>query len=158
MSILAETSNVTSRHWLRMPAPHSGENFELFIFTGIAVFDGQLKGTGGSWERGQAYINANYSNIVSTGQAILPQNWTVDTHLASISNIEAAINTGWAVDNFSLSRGSNHLGGGKVAVRNGILGIAMDVAVRDSDAYIQRLSYHVTILGKIVAYAAPPVK
>ena len=153
MTITEWTNKTTSRHWLRMPAPNSGTNFELFIFSGIAIFN-KLKGTGSSWEGGNAIINANYK-IIAKGNAIRPRNWTVDIHLASISNWDVAKNTGWAVDDYSLRRYDNNLGGGRVAVPNGSLVLDTKIAVRDIDAYIHRLSYHVTILGKVVDYEAP---
>ncbi len=149
MPITEHTDKITSRHWLRMPVPQSG--IELFIFSGIAIFD-KLKGTGSSWAGGDATIEAKYKEIIPQNKAIQPTNWTVDIHLASISNWDVAKNTGWAVNNYSLRRFNNYLGGGKVVVPNGSLVLDTKIAVRDIDAYIHRLSYHVTILGKVVDY------
>lgn len=151
MPITDNTHGTISRHWLRMPAPHSGEDYELFIFSGIGIFDG-LKGTGSSWDGGDANIYADYTNVISKDQAILPRHWTVDVHLASIFNANVANNTGWSVNDFSLTRVTNDLGGGQVTVQGGILVVKAGIAVRDIDAYIHRLSYHVTILGKVVDY------
>ena len=134
-----------------MPASHSGKNFELFIFSGIAIFD-KLKGTGSSWVGGNAIIEAKYK-IIAQSNAILPRYWTVDIHLASISNWDVAHNTGWSVNDYSLRRYDNNLGGARVVVSNGSLVLDTKIAVRDIDAYIHRLSYHVTILGKVVDYS-----
>jgi hypothetical protein len=151
MPITDGSHGTISRHWLRMPAPHSGENFELFIFSGIAIFN-NLKGTGSSWDGGDARIDADYSNVIPQGQAILPRHWTVDVHLASIFNANTAINTGWSVNNFSLARVENGLGGDRVAAVGGNLRLRAGIAVRDIDAFIHRLSYNVTILGKPVDF------
>ena len=154
MAFRDSTARIVSRHWLRMPAPDAGADFELFIFTGIAVLS-RTKGAGTSWEKGTVLINANYSNVVSRDHAIQPRHWTVDVHLASIFNADVANNTGWAIDAFSLDRRTNNLGGRNVVVAHGMLQITTKVAVRDIDAYIHRLSYHVTILGKVADYATP---
>lgn len=156
MPIVETSNNTRSRHWLRMPAPEVGSGYELFIFTGIAIFE-KLKGTGSSWEGGEAGISANYQNVFSPNQAILPKHWTVDVQLASIFNAGVANNTGWSVNEYSLVRVTNGLGGGKVAVPSGRLVLDSKIAVRDSDAYIHRLSYNVTILGKVVEYTTPPI-
>lgn len=154
MTITELTEKTASKHYLRMPVPESGKNFELFIFSGIAIFN-KLKGTGSSWEGGYAYIAAKYNNVIAQGKAILPKHWTVDVHLASISNLKVANNTGWSVNEFSLRKYDNNLGGGRVVVPDGSLVLDTKIAVRDIDAYIHRLSYHVTILGKVVNYKAP---
>ena len=155
MTISEHTSNTVSRHWLRMPAPDAGDKFELFIFSGIAIFD-ELKGANSQWRGGEAFITANYANVISQRTAILLRHWTVDVHLASIANqSRVSNNIGWAVDGFSLVREKNSAGGGVVAVPEGRLRIKSKVAVRDKDAIIHRLSYHVTILGKIVDWSGP---
>lgn len=149
MAFLEGSTNTRSRHWLRMPAPHVGTDFELFTFTGVALFN-SLKGTGSSWIEGDANIIATYPQVIGADKAILTQNWTVDVGLASISNKNHAVNTGWSVNKYSLRRIDNKLGGGKVAAAQGNLGIDTLVAMRDIDAKILRLSYNVTILGKVV--------
>ncbi|MCZ6862540.1 MAG: hypothetical protein O7I42_20085 [Alphaproteobacteria bacterium] len=151
MAIGESTSNVTSRHWLRMPTPHARANSELFVFSGIAIFD-QLKGTGSSWEGGTATIVANYGNVIPEGRAILPHHWTVNIQLASIFNANVANNTGWSVNDYRLRRFRNALGGDRVAVVEGKLIVRAEIAVRDIDAFIHRLSYDVTILGTVVDF------
>ena len=153
MAITDTTTNVISRHWLRIPTPETGANHELFVFSGIAIFDG-LKGTGSSWDEGPALIHANYTNVIPPNRAILPRHWTVDVHLASIFNANVANNTGWAVKEFSLILAPNS-DGTQVAVPGGILNLRAQIAIRDSDAFILRLSYQVTIQGSIIAYTAP---
>ena len=149
MPISETTDKTTSRHWLRMPAPDAGANFELFIFSGIGIFN-KLKGTGSAWEGGDSFIQADFSNVISENHAILTRHWTVDVHLASIFNFKVANNTGWSVNDFSLMRETNPSGGPQIAVVGGILRIKTKIAVRDIDAFIHRLSFHVTILGKVI--------
>jgi len=140
-----------------MPAPHSGEDYELFIFSGICVFDNTLRGIGPDWQEGPVEIFADYKNVISQDQAILLRHWTVDVHLASILNLKVANNTGWSVNAFSLKLEPNNPGGGRVAVSRGSLGVKATVAARDVDAFVLRLSYHVTILGKVVEFQGGPI-
>ena len=159
MAISDSSTTIVSKHWLRMPAASqqvlqppgagSARGTELFIFTGIAIFD-KLKGAGSDWDEGEVKIFADYSNVIDADKAILPQHWTVDIHLASIFNKNVAKNTGWSVNRFGLERVDNNLGGPKVAATSGILRLKAAIAIRDIDAMIHRLSYHVTILGKVV--------
>lgn len=159
MAISASTSNIAARHWLRMPVAGAGAGVELFLFTGVAVFGSdQIHGVStAQWERGSAFINADYSNVIPRDRAIVPQHWTVDVNLASLLNLGHAVNTGWAADSFSLTREDNGLGGDKVTLAGGILRVRAEVAVRDSDASILRLSYNVSILGRVVGYQHPPI-
>jgi len=103
----------------------------LFIYTGMAVFD--FKGTGGSWLRdsltfqiGRAFTLTQYKQAVATAS------------LASISNKDNAVNAGWAVDRVEAKRASN----GKIE-------LTMNLAIRDSDGYIHRIAYEVSVLAKI---------
>jgi hypothetical protein len=154
MAINGVTDNVTSRHWLRIPTPETGANHELFIFSGIAIFGNQLKGTGSSWDGGTAFIHANYQNVIPSNRAILTRQWVVDVHLASIFNANVANNTGWAVDNYSLTLIENP-DGTLLSVAGGILVLRAEIAVRDIDAFLHRLSYQVTIQGSVIPFTPP---
>jgi hypothetical protein len=76
--------------------------------------------------------------------------------MSSIFNAGQSINSGFAVDVWRPSpfaTDTNALNGQSVS--NLFDGIVVDVAVRDSDAFMFRISYHITLLGKIIFTQAP---
>jgi hypothetical protein len=108
-----------------------GDANRLFIYTGIAVFN--FKGTGSGWRKdtltfqvGRTFTTTQFKKAVATAA------------LASISNVEHAVNAGWAVDKVAARRAST----GKVE-------LAMDLAIRDVDGYIHRVGYEVNVLAKL---------
>ena len=75
--------------------------------------------------------------------------------LSAIFNQGQSINSGFAVDAWR----PNHFGSGTDVlsnrpVNNLFSGINVDLAVRDTDAWLYRLGYNITLLGKIV-FVAP---
>ena len=71
--------------------------------------------------------------------------------LSSVYNHNESINSGFAVDAWRL----NPFGSGNDAITNQLFnrlfsGIQADIAVRDTDAWIFRLSYTIALLGKII--------
>jgi hypothetical protein len=79
------------------------------------------------------------------------EEWAPFAALSSIYDQDASDNAGFAVD---VWRPTPFLSGPDVVtnqmVSNLFSGIDVDVAVRDTDAWIYRVSYHITLLGKIV--------
>jgi hypothetical protein len=85
--------------------------------------------------------------------------WAPFVCLSSIFNENQSINSGFAVDVWR----PNHFGSGTDVltnhpVNNLFAGINADLAVRDTDAWIYRLSYNITLLGKIVFVAVRRTK
>jgi hypothetical protein len=82
------------------------------------------------------------------------EEWAPFASLSSIYNQDQSDNSGFAVD---LWRPTPFQHGPDVltnqTVSNLFSGIDVDVAVRDTDAWIYRVSYHITLLGKIVFIA-----
>jgi hypothetical protein len=83
------------------------------------------------------------------------EEWEPFVSLSSIFNQGQSINSGFAVDAWR----PNHFGSAtnvltNQSVNNLFAGINVDLAVRDSDAWIYRLGYNITLLGKIV-FVAP---
>lgn len=77
--------------------------------------------------------------------------------ISSIFNRNQSVNSGFAVDVWRpapYSSGTDAFSGAALAKL--FTGIAVDVAVRDSDAWLYRVSYHITLLGKIV-FVQPPI-
>jgi hypothetical protein len=84
------------------------------------------------------------------------EEWAPFASLSSIFNQDQSINSGFAVDVWR----PNHFATGTDAfthlpVGNVFTGINVDVAVRDTDAWIYRIGYNVTLLGKIVFLTTP---
>jgi hypothetical protein len=82
------------------------------------------------------------------------EEWAPFASLSSIFNQNQSINSGFAVDTWR----PNHFGSGTdvlstLPVNNIFSGINVDVAVRDTDAWIYRVSYNITLLGKIAFVA-----
>lgn len=89
------------------------------------------------------------------------EEWAPFASLGSIFDRNQSINAGFAVNTWRPSPfgktgsepGSGGLGNDLITnqpVSNLFQGITVDVAVRDSDAYLQRLGYNITLMGRIV--------
>jgi len=80
--------------------------------------------------------------------------WAPFVALSSIFDQGPSIDAGFAVNKWRpthFQKGVNWAGGGAVDnVFNVFTGITADLAVRDTDAFILKLSYNITLLGKIV--------
>jgi hypothetical protein len=148
MAIPVSSESIASRHYLVTPL--TTPDMKLFVFSGVASFNDKIKGrTREDWEFFAAQIEADYTNIIPNHRALqLTGGWVVDVQLASLFNRNQALNTGWAVNEFRLVTSDSH--DRLVAAVNGKLKILAEVAVRDSDAFIHKLSYHVTIVGRLV--------
>jgi hypothetical protein len=84
------------------------------------------------------------------------EEWAPFVSLSSIFDQDQSINAGFAVDVWR----PNHFATGTNAlthapVGNLFTGVNVDVAVRDTDAWIFRIGYNVTLLGKIVFLTTP---
>ncbi len=83
------------------------------------------------------------------------EEWAPFASLGSIFNQGQSINSGFAVEAWR----PNHFASGtdvvtNLPVTNIFSGINVDLAVRDTDAWLYRLTYNITLLGKIV-FVAP---
>jgi hypothetical protein len=84
------------------------------------------------------------------------EEWAPFASLSSIFNQDQSINSGFSVNVWR----PNHFATGTDAfthapVGNVFTGINVDVAVRDTDAWIYRIGYNVTLLGKIAFLTTP---
>ena len=83
--------------------------------------------------------------------------WSPFVSLGSVFDQGSSVNAGFAVDDWR----PNHFESGtdvvtNAAVNNIFTGVNADLAVNDSDAWIYRLGYNITLTGRIV-FTAPPV-
>ncbi len=71
--------------------------------------------------------------------------------LSSIFNAHESVNSGFAVDVWRPNAFSTAPDlATNLQVSNLFAGIQADIAVRDSDAYLYRLGYHITLIGRII--------
>jgi len=114
--------------------------------------------TGGSgplpWAIGRFGIPQPQNQSFTIGFSL--EEWAPFASLSSIFNQGHSINSGFAVDVWR----PNHFATGTDAfthapVGNIFTGINVDVAVRDTDAWLFRLGYNITLLGKIVFLTVP---
>ena len=83
--------------------------------------------------------------------------WAPFVSLGSVFDQGTSVNAGFAVDGWR----PNHFESGtdvvtSEAVNNIFTGVNADLAVNDTDAWIYRLGYNITLIGRIV-FIAPPV-
>lgn len=149
------------------PATIKDQKF-LVVLSGVAMLN--LKGTSTSqWRQETVLIlpdvqapmlyainrygiptppGANGLNYLTNMQL---EHWAPFAGLSSIYNKDESDNSGFAVDVWR----PNPFSSGQDAFTNAPLnnlftGIQVDVAVRDTDAWLYLLSYHITLIGKIV--------
>ena len=87
------------------------------------------------------------------------EEWSPFVSLGSVFDQAQSINAGFAVDEWR----PNHFDTGTDAltnqsVNNIFTGVNADLAVCDSDAWIYRLGYNITLLGKIVFLTVPIIE
>ncbi len=85
------------------------------------------------------------------------EEWSPFVSLGSVFDQGPSINAGFAVNDWRpnpFDSGTDVVTGQPVS--NIFTGVAADLAVSDSDAWLYRLNYNITLLGKIV-FIAPPV-
>lgn len=71
--------------------------------------------------------------------------------ISSIFNQNQSVNSGFSVNVWRPAPYDTGIDASSGAALNMLFtGIAVDVAVRDNDAWLLRVSYHITLLGKIV--------
>ena len=136
----------------------------LLVLSGVAIVD--VKGnSGATWlretvsMRPMLYSALNYAvnrwqiptPTDSFGIEFETEQWAPMVSLSSVYNQNESINSGFAVDAWRL----NPFGSGNDAITNQpfnrlFSGIQADIAVRDTDAWIFRLSYTIALLGKII--------
>jgi hypothetical protein len=174
---MIEVTQFAGQNWLITPAataaneppPGQIQNQKwLLVLSGVAIVD--LKGTSGAvWLRETVSIrpvlNSALNHAINRYAIPRPpgteggnywtgfqvEQWAPFAALSSIFNQGHSINSGFAVDVWR----PNPFGTGIDAFTNAPLnnlfvGIQVDVAVRDTDAWLYRLSYNITLLGKIV--------
>jgi hypothetical protein len=79
------------------------------------------------------------------------EQWAPFAALSSVFNQDESVNSGFAVDTWRPNPFDTKVDAFSSAMLSNLFtGIRVDLAVRDSDAWIHRVSYSITLLGKIV--------
>jgi hypothetical protein len=174
---MKEVSTFAGQNWLIVPAATAANQAPptriqdqkwLLVLSGVAIVD--LKGiSAAQWLRETVSIRPDlngplqyainrYSIPTPPGSiganywaGFQVEQWAPFAALSSIFNQNQSVNSGFAVDVWR----PNPFGTGTDAftsapLNNLFSGVQIDVAVRDSDAWLYRLSYIITLLGKIV--------
>ena len=108
-----------------------------YVLTGVVLFE-PVKGTGDEWLRTKVDFSVPLRNL-GVNKALRLDFWAPFVTLTSISNDRTATNAGWAVDGFEIAHPEE--------VMRGRVGVSAQVAVRDSDGFINRLAYNIHLIG-----------
>jgi hypothetical protein len=168
-----EISSYAVQNWLITPSAlavneHVAQIREqrfLLLLSGVAIVD--VKGNSeAKWLHEAASLRPSLSDALKyavsrwniptppPGSYVIEfetEEWAPFVSLSSVFNREQSINSGFAVDTWRL----NPFGSGTDVLTNQSFnhlfsGIQVDIAVRDTDAWIFRLGYNIALLGKII--------
>lgn len=158
------------------PPANIGDQKWLVVLAGVVIAD--LKGDGQEWDRQTVSFMPDMAGPDDPNATSGPLNWAINHYsipkpggtvgsqylirfsveewapcaaLGSIYDKNHAVNAGFAVDSWrpnQFGHGTNVVTG--QPVNNLFSGVNVDVAVRDVDAWLYRLSYNITLLGRIV--------
>lgn len=165
---MIEATNFSGQNWLITPLGGTGNDRKfLFMLSGIVVID--FKGNSGSaWRHETFSIRPDLINPLTwaidqngitrppgtQGSNYYPafqvEQWVPYGAPSSMFNKDQSINSGFAVDLWR----PNPFATGRDPVSNApvnqlFAGIQIDTAVRDTDAHLHRLSYQVSLIGRI---------
>lgn len=128
--------DIVSRHWVKANVEN---NKVLYTLTGVVLTG--LKGESQNWLRERIEINIPIPALPrDTGLHI--EQWAPYFTMNSVYNKNTAVNSGHAVDSFSISYREADTNYGQNSVS-----FFVHTAVRDSDAYLYRIGYNITLKG-----------
>ncbi|HET6418692.1 MAG TPA: hypothetical protein VFG19_00960 [Geobacteraceae bacterium] len=129
-----DATRFSSQYWVQTPVANDRY---LVTISGIVIID--YKGiTSDEWRRDRLHLGIKFPTDFFPKNKILKlEQWAPFITINAIYNKDESVNAGWAVDNFGLD---------DVTI-GGYISIWADIAVRDSDGYLFRLGYNVTVSG-----------
>ena len=137
ISQVNDPSRFRSRHWVHTT---TADNKEVVRMTGIILVD--HKGFGGSsWRRNTLELTLKFPFNMLSNKKFRVEQWMPLTTINAIYNKNKSINAGWAVDAY--------WGPGHVTIED-TFKIYTNVAVRDSDGWLYRIAYDITLKGRFV--------
>ena len=145
--------------WGRDRGPLSSEHFSYFdlpdgsrsyTLTGVAGIDAQGGQPGeGRWSRWNIYLAIDIPDLPKSPPKKLQLiHWAPFFSLNSISNDGVATDAGWAVDDWTAEQGAGHLD--PITDPLSQVGYLVKVAVSDSDGFLLRIGYNISLLGRLV--------
>jgi M6 family metalloprotease-like protein len=142
-----------SRHWLYTPLP---DNRVVVNLTGIIVLrldglDGYKGQSSDGWRQDHLNIILGFPTHFFPKNPLMHlkvEQWAPFITLNAIYDQDNAVDAGWAVDDFGINLPVNK------TIFDGIA-LWADLAVRDSDAWLYRIGYDVTVSGVFVPPPAP---
>jgi hypothetical protein len=132
---ISETIQISSEAWVSFT---TGDGHFACTMTGVALITARGTDTG-DYRRDIREWDVPIRDLPS-GQGLRLTKWAPFVTLNSISDDGAAVNAGWAVDDFKLESTDT------LAV---VAKIKAYIAVRDVDAFVLRLGYAVHLVGSL---------
>ena len=128
---------LSSQHWVHFT---DSEQRQVYVLSGTCILNPVEVGPqdGSRWQRGQTDFAVPVPDLPE-GQGLVIQQWAPAVVLGSIQNDGVANDAGWAVDDFDLEVAEN------VAVT--AVNPVFNWAVGDTDGYLLRVAYTVTVVG-----------
>ena len=171
---MIEATNFAGQNWLITPAALSvnqtpgrieDQQF-LLVLSGVVIVD--IKGNSGAqWRRETVSIRPDLFGPLqyAVAQHGIPtppgsggfnywlgfqvEQWAPFAAPSSMFNKDQSVNSGFAVDVWRPNPFSTASGFGNATLDRLFNGIQVDVAVRDTDAWLHRVSYEIVLLGRI---------
>lgn len=132
----------------------SADGHHVWHFSGIAILDPALKGTGRSWQHEDIYILLTATDVPA-GKKVRLKHWAPHVALNVVYNDHSSQWAGWAVDSFFIGTiGTPSEPPGPFSTRpiefDDSFTVGARVAVRDVDGWLPRVSYSVDLVGAFV--------
>jgi hypothetical protein len=146
--ILFSQSDIESYHWAKWVA---ADNSTCYTLSGVIKVSFQGNSTS-NWLRQQIKCVMNIPEL-TTGWGLHLKYWAPYAGLNSIYNQNQSNNSGFSVDNFNVvDRETSPLYG------QSTITLSIDIAARDTDAFLYRVGFNVTIVGVAkVLRPIPPI-
>lgn len=130
-----------SRHWAYSK---TGDGLESIVLSGVIIID-QKGESENTWKAEQ--VSFNLPIRVPNGKAFKLKHWAPFITINSIYNKSVSNDSGHAVDGFRIINPEN--------AQIEYITVQADIAIRDSDAWLYRLGYNVTLIGEYIDYQLP---
>ena len=129
---------LSSDHWVHFQDPAGRE---VYVLSGTCILDPPLQGPsdGSRWQRGETFFSIPLRDL-PPDQGLIVEQWAPTVVLGSIQNDGVANDAGWAVDDFDLAPGFGEATTDITPV--------FRFAVGDTDGYMMRVAYTVTVIGR----------
>ena len=134
---------LSSDHWVHF---QDLAGRQVYVLSGTCILDPPLQGPsdGSRWQRGQTFFSIPLRDLPAD-EGLVVEQWAPTVVVGSIQNDGTANNAGWAVDDFDLEPG---FGEATAAISP-----SFNFAVGDSDGYMMRVAYSVTVIGHFAPFS-----